>query len=112
MKFSTFINSYFWQSIILLLLGGLLNSCQNEPSVKKYVQRLCACYSADTKASLQLRSGQINQATYDQLMVACMGEDDPLQQLEKDPQKLLEFKAAFLDSLQTTCPDVARRLGY
>jgi hypothetical protein len=41
-----------------------------------------------------------------------MGADDPLQQLEDDPEALLKFKVAFLDTLQATCPDVARSLGY
>lgn len=111
MKFPTFaqLSNYF---IILLLSNFVLVACQGEPSAQEYAQRLCACYSADADAALQLRTGAIDRATYDQLVVECMGEDNPLQQLEDNPQALLKFKVAFLDTLEATCPDVAQSLGY
>lgn len=111
MKFPTFalLSKYF----IALLVGNfLLVACQGQPSAQEYAQRLCACYSADTEAALQLRTGAIDRAAYDQLVLECMGADDPLQQLEDDPEALLKFKVAFLDTLEATCPDVARSLGY
>ncbi|MFK7798685.1 MAG: hypothetical protein AB8E82_14640 [Aureispira sp.] len=111
MKFPIF--ALFSNYFMALIVGSfLLVACQGEPSAQEYAQRLCACYSADTDAALQLRTGTIDRTTYDQLVLDCMGEENPLQQLEDDPQALLKFKVAFLDTLEATCPDVARSIGY
>lgn len=106
-----FLRIVFW-----LGLGSLLwTGCQSGPSAKHYAQRLCDCSETFSKAPIQLQAGTIDQATFDQLKAdheACMGEDDPLQDLKDDPKALQAFKADFLLQLEQQCPAIARNLGY
>ena len=111
MKFSTFI-LLGRHLVVLVFISSLLIACQGAPSAEDYASRLCTCYGTDSEAALQLRAGTIDRPAYDQLVLDCMGDDDPLKELEEDPKALLEFKAAFLDALQASCPDVARSMGY
>lgn len=112
MMLSTYTCSYWKSLAFLLFVSGLLVACQGKPSAEDYAQRLCDCYGAEFEGAKQLREGAIDRVAYDALVVDCMGEDDPIKKLEDDPQAALEFKAAFLDAVQTICPDVARNLGY
>lgn len=101
-----------WSSIILSCL--FLTSCGG-PSGKDYAQKLCDCSDAFSKAAIQLKAGTINQTTFDQLKEehsACMGEDDPLEELKDDPAALVQFKAEFINALESQCPEIARNMGY
>ncbi|BDS13764.1 hypothetical protein [Aureispira anguillae] len=101
-----------WLGLIVTFL--FLTSCGG-PSASKYAQKLCDCSEAFSKAAIQLRSGTINQATFDQIKKehdACMGEDNPLEKLADDPEALVQFKAEFLIELEKSCPEVARNMGY
>lgn len=101
-----------WSSLIFIFL--LLTSCGG-PSGKDYAQKLCDCSDAFSKAAIQLKAGTINQTTFEQLKtehIACMGEDDPLEKLKEDPAALVQFKAEFINALESQCPEIARNMGY
>jgi len=101
-----------WSSLILVCL--LLVSC-GRTNGKDYAQKLCDCSDAFSKAAIQVKAGTINEATAEQLKadhIICMGEDNPLKNLEDDPEALLQFKAEFIDALEKKCPEIARNMGY
>jgi len=107
--------AYFFRFLLLgtLLIG--LHSCQSGPSAAYYAERFCACSSDFSKAAVQLKAGTIDQATYQQLQTehtACMGEEDPLEDLKDDPEALQAFKAAFLTEITERCPSTARNMGF
>lgn len=85
------------------------------PNGKDYAEKLCNCSDAFSKALIQLKAETIDQATFDQLQAehnACMGEDDPLEALQSNPEALVQFKAEFLNALEEQCPETARNMGY
>ncbi|MGH1337655.1 MAG: hypothetical protein ACRBFS_16160 [Aureispira sp.] len=111
MKFSTF--TRLGQHLVaFLFLTNLLVACQNTPSAEDYALRFCTCYDTNSEAAVQLRAGELDQPSYDQLVLECMGEDDPLKELEENPAALLEFKVAFLDAIKANCPALAQSMGY
>ncbi|WMX15882.1 MULTISPECIES: hypothetical protein [unclassified Aureispira] len=112
----TIVNStQYWQPFSILLIACLLVASCGGPSGKDYAQKLCDCSDAFSKATIQLKAGTINQATFEQLKtehLACMGEDDPLEKLKDDPEALVQFKAEFINALENQCPEIARNMGY
>lgn len=101
-----------WSSLILVCL--LLVSC-GSPNGKDYAKKLCSCSNAFSKASIQLKAGTINQATFEQLEaehIACMGDDNPLEKLKDKPEALVQFKNEFINALKEQCPEIARNMDY
>lgn len=102
----------------LFVLGALfvyLSSCQSGPDATYYAKRFCDCSETFSKAAVQLKAGTIDQATYDQQKTeheACMGEEDPLEDLKDDPEALQAFKANFLTAIKEHCPSTARNMGF
>ena len=99
----------------LFVVVNLVVGCQSGPDAAYYAGRLCECSEDFSKAAVQLQAGTIDRATYDQLKAeqeACMGEDDPLQDLKDDPEALKAFKADFLQQLNEQCPNTARNLNF
>ena len=101
-----------WSSLIFVCLLSI--SCGG-PNGKEYAKKLCNCSNAFSKASIQLKVGTINQATFEQLKAehaTCMGNDDPLEKLKDTPEALIQFKAEFINALEQQCPEIARNMGY
>jgi hypothetical protein len=97
--------------LAFLLFSFLVTACQSN-APEDYAERLCSCYDPTTEAAQQLRIGQLSNSDYELQMVACMGEENPLEALKEDPEALTAFKIGFYRALQEQCPELARSMGY
>lgn len=105
---------YFFSLVIIFLASFSLISCQHSLG-KKHAHQFCACSSDLANATIQLKSKVIDQATFDKIAKeheACLGPEDPLQQLKDKPEELKQFKQDFLVELDKQCPEIAKNLEF
>lgn len=98
----------------LICLCLLLIRCSG-PSAPDYAERFCACSEALSKAETKITKGKITQHEFDAIIVehrACLGDDDPLEALKDNPDKLAQFKKEFLTELEKQCPTISRDMGF
>lgn len=107
--------SSFWRIWSGLFFACLFFVSCGGPNGRDYAQKLCDCSAAFSKAAIQLKAETIDQATFDRLQAdhnTCMGDDNPLERLQDNPEALVQFKAEFLNALDEKCPETARNMGY
>lgn len=108
------LNYLFYSFICLLGSCLLLNSCSNSIG-KRHAQQFCSCSKDFADATVQLKAGTIDKLAYNKIeaeQAACLGTENPLELLKDQPEELAQFKKDFLLELETTCPEIARNIGF
>lgn len=102
-------------TVYFLLLFSLSTSCGNGKSAEDYAERFCSCSVELAKANIQLDNKLISPEAFREIEAeqeACMGEDDPLKDLDGYPDKEQQFQFEFIQALEKKCPAIARDMGF
>lgn len=102
------------QLFFIIITSSILISCGSSLG-KKHAQQFCACSTEFSTASIQVKAGTIDQATFDKIAKeheVCLGSENPLQKLKDKPKELIQFKQDFLVELEKQCPEIAKNLGF
>ena len=98
----------------LIILAFMLLSCENQDAAF-YAKKFCNCSKSYSDAEVRKNSDLISKEEYEIILQkhrACMGNDNPLKNIYKDPDAYKNFRIEFIEGIQRECPEIAKNLNY
>lgn len=100
--------------LVVCMVVLLFAACGTPNSPEASANRFCKCSEALSKAEVKKQYNRIDSAAYNKIVAeheACMGDENPLQNLESEEAKT-EFARKYIQALAEKCPNIARNYGY
>jgi hypothetical protein len=99
---------------ILTIVAFVVLSCENQDAAF-YVRKFCNCSKTYSDAEVRRNADLISKEEYEIILQkhrVCMGKDNPLKNIYKDPDAYKNFRIEFIEGIQRECPEIAKNLNY